>query len=469
MELVADESYIVWTSATNLVAASLFLRERARDELAGVRPFLRAIGGLLIAQTVLNLGLLGLGWHEWPDARPAMLFLCGVPSVAMAFLFGYVLLRFNFFRLALERAIVYGAVLAAIAMLHQFLFQEASLALPRSGRYALVAIEAALLGIVVVLYRPLRERIAETIRTFTGTRLADRRGRLRDFSMRLSAQVHRPQVEILAWFAKELTATLDVDFVAGWIFWPPGTIHARYGDAGRLTDEHAICLAEHMRTQSLPTCYPPYALGPGRLEAFQRAGISMAVRREHDGVAGLLLVGKHARSRDPSDEEASAILLLVEQLAITLDNSRLIADRLVAERRAGHLEKLSALGLMSSAIAHEIKNPLSAVKTIAAVLQENLGPGSPARGGRRRDPRRDRSPRRDDAAAPRLGPAATDRRRRQRGVRPARPDEHGPASEPAGAAPGDFPGDAHRRRPAGGPRGRGDAARDRLQSRLELA
>jgi signal transduction histidine kinase len=295
----------------------------------------------------------------------------------MAILFGYVLLRFNFFRLALERAIVYGAVLAAVAMLHQFVFQEASLALPRSGRYALVAIEAALLGMVVILYRPLRERIAETIRTFTGTRLADRRDRLRDFSMRLSAQVQRPQVAILAWFATELTAALDVDFVAGWIFWPPGTVHARYGDAARLTDEYATCLAEHMRTRSQATCYPPYALGPGRLEAFQQAGISMAVRREHDGVAGLLLVGKHARSRDPSDEEASAIVLLVEQLAITLDNSRLIADRLVAERRAGHLEKLSALGLMSSAIAHEIKNPLSAVKTIAAVLGENLGPDSP--------------------------------------------------------------------------------------------
>jgi signal transduction histidine kinase len=370
-------AYLVWTTLMNLVAAWLFLREHGRDELAGVRPFLRAIGGLLIAQTVLNLGLLGVAWEAIPDARPALLLPCGVPSVAMAILFGYVLLRFNFFRLALERAIVYGAVLAVVAMLHQFVFQEASLALPRSGRYALVAIEAALLVVVVVLYRPLRERIAETIRTFTGTRLADRRGRLRDFSMRLSAQVQRPQAEILAWFASELTAALDVDFVAGWIFWPPGIVHARYGDAGRLTDDHATSLAEHMRTRSLAICYPPYALGSEKSESFQRAGISMAVRREYGGVAGLLLVGKHARSRDPSDEEASAIVLLVEQLAITLDNSRLIADRLVAERRAGHLEKLSALGLMSSAIAHEIKNPLSAVKTIAAVLAENLGPDSP--------------------------------------------------------------------------------------------
>ena len=368
--------YVVWTTATNLVAASLFLRKPTRADLVGVRPFLRTIAGLLIAQTILDVFLLGLAWHDWPAWRPAIPFVCGIPSVLMAMLFSYFLLRFNVFRLAMERAIVYGAVLAAIAMLHQFLFQEASLALPRSYRFALVAIEAAFVAAVLVLYRPLRERLAEAIRYFTGTRVTDRRERLRNFSIRLSAQVQRAPEEILTWFATELTAALDVDFLAGWIVLASGAVHARYGDAGRLADEHAASLLAHMRSASLATCHPPYALG-GRLETFQRAGVSLAIRREHEGVAGLLLIGKHARSRDLSEEEANAVLLLVEQLAITLDNSRLIADRLLAERRAGHLEKLSALGLMSSAIAHEIKNPLSAVKTITAVLQENLGPDSP--------------------------------------------------------------------------------------------
>ena len=39
--------------------------------------------------------------------------------------------------IAMERAIVYGAVLAGMAMFHQFAFQEASAALPRSYRIAL--------------------------------------------------------------------------------------------------------------------------------------------------------------------------------------------------------------------------------------------------------------------------------------------------------------------------------------------
>jgi len=108
-----------------------------------------------------------------------------------------------------------------------------------------------------------------------------------------------------------------------------------------------------------------------------RAGVSLAAFKSHANVDGLLVVGKHPRNRDLDDEEVNAVLLLVEQLAVALENSLLVADRLAAERRAGHVEKLSALGLMASAIAHEVKNPLSAIKTIAAVLAEELGPDSP--------------------------------------------------------------------------------------------
>jgi two-component system sensor histidine kinase HydH len=64
-------------------------------------------------------------------------------------------------------------------------------------------------------------------------------------------------------------------------------------------------------------------------------------------------------------------------LAITLDNSVLQARQMAAERQALQAEKLAALGLLASSIAHEVKNPLSAIKTIATVMAEDLGPDSP--------------------------------------------------------------------------------------------
>jgi signal transduction histidine kinase len=94
-------------------------------------------------------------------------------------------------------------------------------------------------------------------------------------------------------------------------------------------------------------------------------------------IAGLLIVGRGKNNRDLSEEETNAVLLLIEQLAITLDNSVLQARQMAAERQALQAEKLAAFGLLASSIAHEVKNPLSAIKTIATVLAENLGPESP--------------------------------------------------------------------------------------------
>lgn len=74
----------------------------------------------------------------------------------------------------------------------------------------------------------------------------------------------------------------------------------------------------------------------------------------------------------PSGEDLHALSLLVEQFGVTLHNSRLQATQLAAEQRMLQQEKLSTLGLIAGSLAHEIKNPLSTIKTITRVLSEDL-------------------------------------------------------------------------------------------------
>ena len=47
-----------------------------------------------------------------------------------------------------------------------------------------------------------------------------------------------------------------------------------------------------------------------------------------------------------------------------------------AEREALQNQKLKTLGMLSSCMAHEVKNPLSTIRTIASVMAEQLGNGS---------------------------------------------------------------------------------------------
>ena len=76
---------------------------------------------------------------------------------------------------------------------------------------------------------------------------------------------------------------------------------------------------------------------------------------------------KDARFDDPySQEEISFLMMVAAQAAITIENSRLFEQ--VKER-----ERLAALGEMSAGLAHEIRNPLGAIKGAAQLLSpENL-------------------------------------------------------------------------------------------------
>ncbi len=88
---------------------------------------------------------------------------------------------------------------------------------------------------------------------------------------------------------------------------------------------------------------------------------------------GVLLLGPRIRSDRFSEEQLSSLVLLFDQFAATLYNRIVEQDRLRAERQAAQQEKLAVLGLMAGSLAHEIRNPLSSIRTVASLMREDLG------------------------------------------------------------------------------------------------
>src|SRR5690349_9755377 len=96
--------------------------------------------------------------------------------------------------------------------------------------------------------------------------------------------------------------------------------------------------------------------------------IAYPLRRE-DKVEGLLAVD--AASASLTSDARSIIGLLADQVAIAIDDSRLLEENLRLERELAERERLASLGRMAATVAHEIKNPLSAIKSIAQVMRED--------------------------------------------------------------------------------------------------
>ena len=96
--------------------------------------------------------------------------------------------------------------------------------------------------------------------------------------------------------------------------------------------------------------------------------IAYPLRRE-EKVEGLLAVD--ASSATLSTDVRSVMELLAGQVAIAIDDSRLLEENIRLERELAERERLAALGRMAATVAHEIKNPLSAIKSIAQVMRED--------------------------------------------------------------------------------------------------
>lgn len=101
--------------------------------------------------------------------------------------------------------------------------------------------------------------------------------------------------------------------------------------------------------------------------------LAYPLRRE-DKINGLLVIDASSASLTP--DARSVIEILADQVAIAIDDSRLLEENVRLERELAEGERLAALGRMAATVAHEIKNPLSAIKSIAQVMKEDEALGT---------------------------------------------------------------------------------------------
>ncbi len=75
------------------------------------------------------------------------------------------------------------------------------------------------------------------------------------------------------------------------------------------------------------------------------------------------------------EDEVVALAAFTDQLALLLDGADLLARAVAVERSLAHAEKLAAVGALAARIAHEIRNPITAARSLTQQLARE--PGTP--------------------------------------------------------------------------------------------
>jgi signal transduction histidine kinase len=72
-----------------------------------------------------------------------------------------------------------------------------------------------------------------------------------------------------------------------------------------------------------------------------------------------------------ASEQHAALRYVVPQMVAAIETCKLVEGKIQLERELAERTRLASLGQMAATVAHNIKNPLSSIKTIVQLMQED--------------------------------------------------------------------------------------------------
>ena len=386
--------YILWLLSANSAAIVLFIAFKKRKPAAAA-----FLNRLIAALIVISIG--GLGYavlSSDPVWEQGLRLPVSLSPLILEGLFVWYALKHRVLPLVMDRSMVYASTLVLGLLLHQLVVSRLAAAASDRMNIDLSIVEAIVVITVLILIPTLRKRFREALRYLFSNNVFVVRDATRLLSVSLSQQSHLEPDALAQWFANELASKLDlqravividttgVNMLQASVFESHSTANGK-GQIDRqdCRERDLVLIAQGVqvrdrleRGMALPRFGVPSndETNPaGSLEAMGRQGILLAFRMEFQAVRGAVLLGDRRRNDRLADEQLNSIALLCDQLAATVHNKMESMRRFQIERRMIQNEKLSTLGLIAGSLAHEFRNPLSSIRTIASLTMEELGPG----------------------------------------------------------------------------------------------
>ncbi|HZR82678.1 MAG TPA: HAMP domain-containing sensor histidine kinase [Candidatus Binatia bacterium] len=369
--------------AGTLAASVRRLRQKARPGpwRAGAASIAR--GADVVAFTVATLGTIAVFALLWRDALPAVTtvryvqpnpLLNATIGLAIALPFAVRILG-DLVKRLLVMAVIAGLAVVACAGISAALAAIPDASLPPTLTRSLLR-TSLFVAVALALLRT-QEWLSVAVEKLVSGRHLQREAELRTFMQTLSPELGASECCRRA--GAEIARVLNLRGCAILLTDGRGTIvHGdidvapleRVWRGGAIVDEIPTHPFMGGTFRDLPV-----ALQEALLEADVVAAAPIASPRRRWGVA-FARTGALAASFGRDDKRA--VHNTVDQLALVLDGTELLERTLAVERSLAHAQRLAAIGELAARIAHEIRNPVTAARSLAQLLARD--PTSPLNG-----------------------------------------------------------------------------------------
>ena len=238
----------------------------------------------------------------------------------------YFALKHNFLEYGAQRNLVYALSATFLALLYlAFVHRISGWLEPTLPPEATASV---LLFVLIFLFEPLERVIGPALHR----RFQERVGRLQQLSTELQTEAHNGNIAELIAFAER-----------------------------RIREEFGLGLVRISvpRDPSLAALESPGGLGHVARLPLMKNGNEIGLLEA--ATTGSYLTG----------ETSAALEFLAEQLPGSIDLCRMIGEKLQLERELAERERMAGLGQMAATISHNLRNPLSSMKTVLQVQLEN--------------------------------------------------------------------------------------------------
>jgi signal transduction histidine kinase len=351
--------FAFWVVYSLAVVALTELLVARRAPSLSERRILRTLAGSFIVIAILILASLGLGLGKGTAAGQYLQTFANLGSLLPSALLAYYIYRYRFLELIIKESLIVASFAAMVLAI--YLYGIRRISDWASSRYALRAgvIEAILILALTLLAAPLRGWLEKRFRA-----LFERETALyREVVAHIGAHAgeYRRLPELLAFIESQTAGALSLRRVK--------IVLRETDDDGQPAGgiDKSRWLAELIQRADTAGVT---SLEDDLVIAEQEYNVAYVLRRE-DRSAGLLLIAASPNALTP---DVRAVLeVLAGQVAIAIEDCRLAEENVRLERKVAEGERLAALGQMAATVAHEVKNPLSAIKSIAQVMSEDEG------------------------------------------------------------------------------------------------
>jgi signal transduction histidine kinase len=361
--------YVCWFVTSLIISAAIDMRLAKIQEDEPFRHFYRVIGYIFWFIAILTTFSYILGGREFPELRNYLEVIGIVSSILPSTILAYFIYRYNFLELVIRRSffvitlslVIFGFYFLGIRQFSKYLANYFDVV---PGLF-----EAASILILVVTFPAYKKWLQKKVNQVFFREF----GYYHQLFSELEQTINRifgvqPLVDYVQ---RTVSKILFLDSVNLTIFEKNGAgmkfLATTFPEIPHI--EQIVTTLESGNSRILRLEDEKDDVGAEMKEL----GASLIVPIRHKGILMGIFSFKPKPPRRPIlTQELEMIQSLASQTAMSVASALLMEDKLKLEREVNKKERMASIGQMATTLAHDIKNPLSSIRSITQSLQEQF-------------------------------------------------------------------------------------------------